>query len=80
MIVKVLTDGTLDIVCLAFNSLAAIPSIEDLILLKVTYCPGIPPCVLGVVISIIFDPAEKVLTGLALKDRTLLILRLFKLA
>ena len=79
MIVKVLTDGTLDIVCLAFNSLAAIPSIEDLILLKVTYCPGIPPCARSSNLYN-FDPAEKVLTGLALKDRTLLILRLFKLA
>ena len=50
-----------------FNSLAAIPSIDDLTLLKVTYCPGIPPCVLGVVTSIIFEPADNVLIGFHLK-------------
>ena len=48
-IVKVETDGTLEIICLVFNSLAAIPSIAEDTLLKVTYCPGIAPCVLGVV-------------------------------
>ena len=42
-IVKVDTVGTLDMICLVFNSLAAIPSIIDETLLKVTYCPGIAP-------------------------------------
>ena len=66
VIVKVFTEGTLDITCLVFNSLAAIPSTAEDTLLSVTYWPGIPPWVLGVVISNILEPEEVVLIGLVL--------------
>ena len=76
-ILKVVTEGTLEIICLVFNSIAAIPSIEDDTLVIVTYCPGIPPWVLGVVTSKIFEPADIVLIGFVFRAIILLIAELF---
>ena len=73
-IVNVDIEGTLDIICLVFNSLAAIPSIAAPTFLRVTNCPGIAPCTLGVVICITLEPAKEVVMGLLPK---LSILRIF---
>ena len=65
-------EGTLETTCVLFISLAPIPSIEALTFLIVTYWPGIAPCIPGVVISRIFDPAATDVIGFDDKVKTLL--------